>query len=80
MTSTARRGLRFGVVRAELLPEAATGVGGTVVFGAPGPRLQNPSGAVTATPTGAARPAFNGVVADLPADRRTPLKCHTGPL
>jgi hypothetical protein len=69
-----RAGASFGVVRAQLRPDAATGIGG--VFELDGFSADDDDGVVTITPTAPARQAAKVIAFDLPADMRTALRCE----
>lgn len=69
-----RAGMSFGVVRAQLRPDAATGIGG--VFELDGVAASDDDGAVTVTSTAPAAQAAKVIRFGLPADLRTPLRCE----
>jgi hypothetical protein len=75
-----RAGTSFGVVKVQLRPDAAVGIGGT--FEIAGLEVSGYDAAadqdvtVSVTPTAPARLAGNALRWDLPADLRTPLQCQ----
>jgi hypothetical protein len=69
-----RAGMSFGVVRAQLRPDAATGIGG--VFELDGVAASDDDGAVAVTSTAPAAQAAKLIRFGLPADLRTPLRCE----
>ena len=71
-----RAGTSFGVVRAQLRPDAATGVGGSAELTVG--RLESDDGPVAIAPTGSARMVGKNLRFDLPGDLRTPLTCASG--
>jgi hypothetical protein len=74
VTSHPIRAMSFGVVRAQLRPDAATGIGGT--FELDGVAASDDDGAVTVTSTAPAAQAGTVIRFGLPADLRTPLHCE----
>ncbi len=71
-----RPGARFGVVQAQLRPDAAAGVGGYVELAVR--RLVSADGSIAFAPAGTARAATKALRFDLPAGQRTPLACTAG--
>jgi hypothetical protein len=69
-----RAGASFGVVRAQLRPDAAVGIGG--VFELDRVSASDDDGVVTVTPTAPAAAAGNVIRFGLPSDMRTPLRCE----
>lgn len=75
-----RAGSPFGVVRVQLRPDAATGIGGTLDID--GLRVggydldTDQDATVAVAPTAPARQAGTAIRWDLPADLRTPLRCE----
>jgi hypothetical protein len=71
-----RAGTPFGVVRAQLRPDAAGAIGGFAELRVG--RLDSDDGPVAIAPTRSGRTAGKNLRFDLPADLRTPLTCAGG--
>jgi hypothetical protein len=69
-----RAGTSFGVVQAQLRPDAATGIGG--VFELDGVAADDDDGAVTVAPTAPAAQSGTVMRFGLPPGLRTPLRCE----